>query len=411
MVDGVLLYCTKCKGEKFATDFPVDKRKSSGRRSWCRECSKKACQDYEERRRIARWAAKGVQPPQRRIKPTDTEFAEAVAESGSIREVMGKLGLNPNGGGEYALIKQKIAEMELDISHYLPSRVDDLAGNRFGDWLVLKYVRTNKNHNARWECRCYCWYCTQGDPITREVTATQLTNGRSVGCGRTSRTNYLLGNRYGKLTVSGFVKIVRGRGARWKCQCDCGNTHEVFGNTLEAGTTQSCGCLHYKGGPKPKHGYARKGKTKEYRTWGQINQRCKNPDNKAYPKYGGRGITICWRCDNENPDGFMNFIEDVGESPRSDWSLDRIEPSGIYEPGNVRWAPDIIQDVNKGKYRQLLTEVSKRLGMSLGEFFELFMVVAAEQPAEQVVEVDAEAAQHNIRDDTFTLSENNHLLA
>jgi hypothetical protein len=62
-------------------------------------------------------------------------------------------------------------------------------------------------------------------------------------------------------------------------------------------------------------------------------------------------------------------------------------------------------------YRKLLTDVSKRLGMSLGEFFELFMVVAAEQPAEQVVEVDAEAAQHNIRDDTFTLSENNHLLA
>jgi hypothetical protein len=305
---------------------------------------------------------------------------------------MGKLGLNPNGGGEYALIRQKISDLNIDISHYLPPLVDDLAGKRFGDWVVLNYSRIDKNHHAWWECRCDCWCCTQGNPITREVTAPQLKSGRSKGCSRASRVNDLRGKRFSKLLVTEFLKTVRGRGALWKCQCDCGNTHQVFGAPLEYGVVQSCGCMHYKGGPPPKHGYARKGKSKIYRTWVQINQRCKNPDNKAYSRYGERGITICERWDNENPDGFMNFLADVGESPRADWSLDRIEPDGIYEPGNVRWAPDIIQDMNKVKYRQLLTEVSGRLRMSLDSFFELFMVVAAEQPAEQVVEVDAEAA-------------------
>jgi hypothetical protein len=64
-------------------------------------------------------------------------------------------------------------------------------------------------------------------------------------------------------------------------------------------------------------------------------RRCTDPKNKAWPRYGGRGITVCDRWRNS----FDAFISDLGERPGV-FHLDRIDPGGNYEPGNVRWTSD-----------------------------------------------------------------------
>ena len=75
-----------------------------------------------------------------------------------------------------------------------------------------------------------------------------------------------------------------------------------------------------------------------------MRNRCLNPKNISYKDYGGRGITVCKRW--QGPQGFQNFLADMGERPRGK-SIDRINANGNYEPGNCRWATKKVQANNK----------------------------------------------------------------
>jgi hypothetical protein len=72
----------------------------------------------------------------------------------------------------------------------------------------------------------------------------------------------------------------------------------------------------------------------EYKCWQQIKQRCLNPNHRAWPNYGGRGIIMA----PEWADDFEAFFDHVGMRPTPRHSLDRIDNAGGYVPGNVRWA-------------------------------------------------------------------------
>lgn len=77
-------------------------------------------------------------------------------------------------------------------------------------------------------------------------------------------------------------------------------------------------------------------------TWHMMIARCENPNHNSYRYYGARGVSVCprWRAD------FWAFVADVGERPAG-CTLDRIDPEGDYEPGNVRWATPHEQRVNR----------------------------------------------------------------
>lgn len=61
--------------------------------------------------------------------------------------------------------------------------------------------------------------------------------------------------------------------------------------------------------------------------------RCSNPRLQSWKNYGGRGILVCDRWKSR----FDDFVIDLGWRPSTKHCLDRIDPNGNYEPGNVRW--------------------------------------------------------------------------
>jgi hypothetical protein len=131
----------------------------------------------------------------------------------------------------------------------------------------------------------------------------------------------------------------------WNCVCDCGTLAKIRTGPLRQGKSKSCGCYRedHKGEQNKTHCMTG---TPEYKAWGSINERCFNPNHKAYPRYGGRGITVCerWRGDL----GVVNFYADIGARPSDAHSVDRFpDNDGNYEPGNVRWATRDQQQNNR----------------------------------------------------------------
>lgn len=83
-------------------------------------------------------------------------------------------------------------------------------------------------------------------------------------------------------------------------------------------------------------------KASGYGVWATMLQRCNNPNNTNYHKYGGRGIKVC-----EEWLSFDKFIGDMGTRPSLEYTIDRIDNNKGYNVSNCRWATKITQSINR----------------------------------------------------------------
>ncbi len=172
--------------------------------------------------------------------------------------------------------------------------------------------------------------------------------------------------RFHKLVVLRRAENDRYSDADWICHCDCGNEKTVTSGNLRSrrSPTKSCGCHNraVTGARSRTHGEGSipRGISREYATWQRMKNRCFNPHDKRWERYGGRGLRVCvgWR------DDYPRFLADMGRRPRG-LTIDRINNDGHYScgkcaecvangwPANCRWASASQQIRNSTKARPI----------------------------------------------------------
>lgn len=151
----------------------------------------------------------------------------------------------------------------------------------------------------------------------------------------------LLGRRFGLWRVVGSGEsfdVVA-------CVCECKVRRDVRIWNLEAGGSSGChSCTSLARDPSRlfrKHGQHR---TRLYRIWQGMKQRCENPKSEVFASYGGRGIDVCaeWRLD------FKAFYEwSMSHGYQDGLQVDRADNGRGYSPENCRWVTPTENNRNK----------------------------------------------------------------
>jgi hypothetical protein len=114
-------------------------------------------------------------------------------------------------------------------------RTQDLTGQTFGFWKVLKMEY--RPCNIRWKCRCRCG-------TIKNVMHCRLLSGRTNSCGcrlRKRKIQDLSGKRFGDLTV---ISLFSKTPLRWNCRCVCGTELLRLGVSLRRSNWPNCGCAN-----------------------------------------------------------------------------------------------------------------------------------------------------------------------
>jgi hypothetical protein len=164
----------------------------------------------------------------------------------------------------------------------------------------------------------------------------------------TANFDDLTGEEFGRLTVREYGGV-KNRHHYWICECDCGNFTKVRSSYLRIDHTTTCGCVN----PGTIHGMR---DSITYASYLQARLRCENPKSKNYNNYGGRGIEFKFET-------FQDFFKEAGKRPAINYSIERMDVNGHYEPGNVRWTTPL-QQANNTRRNVRLTRNGMTMSLS-----------------------------------------------
>lgn len=178
---------------------------------------------------------------------------------------------------------------------------------------------------------------------------------------------YEVGTKLGDWTVvEQTMKPYRGlkNAAVARVRCVCGKEKELANSYLRASGSHGCGCV--RGMKLAMSGVTHgKSQTPIYGLWTSIKWRLRHDQNYANVRMHEPWTT--------NFEAFETFILSLGEKPDPTYTLDRIKPSGNYEPGNLRWASKTTQSQNRKNSMSL--DVEGRSKVAVGQQYDNLTVL------------------------------------
>lgn len=216
-------------------------------------------------------------------------------------------------------------------------RTVDLTGFEFNGCKVIGLDENYKNKRVRaWRCVCSC-----GNEFSECTSDIKNLKRKSCGCKQHKKglKNDLTGNRYGMIYVTGFSHLSDSGNYMYNVRCDCGVEKISSYANLTARPPSSCGCAYNAAEHTSTHGMS---KTRTYKSWMKMRERCNNENCRDYQFYGAKGIKVC----EEWNSSFESFFDSMGEVPDG-MSIDRIDNEKGYSPDNCRWATKVQQSANR----------------------------------------------------------------
>lgn len=162
-----------------------------------------------------------------------------------------------------------------------------------------------------------------------------------------------VGERVGRLVITGYERGIRGGLVKYKAVCACGETATYDPHNLYNGKTTRCDTCGRRAGLQTREKYSpyrgimpSPHRERWLSRYSAMCSRCTDPTNAAFQFYGARDVAVYEPWIKSSAE-FLAYICTIPGWDEPQLTMDRVDPHGGYQPGNIRLVSIQEQQHNK----------------------------------------------------------------